>query len=57
MFTDAEKKLIKMTILEKINIFKDNPNMWQNDQKIYRKILNKLSNIKIDESKLNKWKL
>lgn len=57
MFTDEEKRLIKMTILEKINIFVQCPNMWQNDQKTYKKILNKLDKTVIDESKLHKWKL
>ena len=46
-----------MTILEKTNIFKESPNMWQDDQKIYKRILNKLERIMIDESKLHLWKL
>ena len=57
MFTIEEKILIKMTILEKINIFKQSPNLWKNDQKNYQNILKKLKEIEVNESALRLQKL
>ena len=52
MFTDRQKYLIKVTILEKMQIFKKGSKMWWEDQKEYKRILKKID--PKDEIKINK---